>query len=107
MKKKAIIAASRFLERKGYQLLDTSTNDSIIVAINTDNELVFVAVTATKSEKEFTAEEINQAKLELYAIQYLLNHPKCTEMKVRFDAIDLFVIDDRALLRHHINAINK
>ena len=90
LQEKAVQAATRFIERKGFELLETgwtSPEGTTIDLIASDEDsLVFIDVTATEyGEGGFEGGKVSRSDLE----------------------IALMVIDDkRALLRHHINAFS-
>ena len=108
-------AAARFLERRGYKILDTdwscSAGEIDIVALeedSTDSTLCFVEVkTRVGAENGFPHEAITEDKrdrMEKIACQYLLEYDD-PEIPVRFDVISLVVLSEsRAFLRHHTNA---
>ena len=111
LKPKAIKASERFLESRGYEILETSWECSAggadIIARD-DAAVVFVEVNArTGAEAGFPAEagtEAKRAKFERTAIAYMAGYEE-TDVSVRFDIISMVVIgESRAMLRHHINA---
>ena len=111
LKPKAIKASERFLESRGYEILETSwecaAGGADIIARD-DAAVVFVEVNArTGAEAGFSAEagtEAKRAKFERTAIAYMAGYEE-TDVSVRFDIISMVVIgESRAMLRHHINA---
>ena len=109
--KKGERAAAKFLERRGYEILETNWKckfgEADIIA-EKDGVLVFVEVkTRTTVEKGFPEEAITRAKRKKYeviAATYLQDH-FYVGINVRFDVIALLVVaPDRAFLRHHVNA---
>lgn len=112
LKTKATKAASRFLERCGYDVLETGwkcpAGTTDIVAEDGDM-LVFVDVSARDNiDRGFPTESRSQetrARREMVALAYLSEHPDVTERPIRFDDMALLVVGaDRAMIRHHINA---
>ncbi|MGN0302385.1 MAG: YraN family protein [Anaerotardibacter sp.] len=104
-------AAALFLERKGYEILDTNwrcfAGEVDIVAADEDT-LCFIEVkTRTGIQKGFPEEAVDAAKRSKYekiAACYLKDKDPSFE-KVRFDVISILVVSKtRAFLRMHINA---
>ena len=106
-------AAGRFLMRRGYKILerDWRSKTGGVDFIATDEEsLVFVDVkTRTNKDTGFPEEQINKdsrRKREMIAIEYL-TQIDASNTSVRFDTVSLLVVsDERAFLRHHINALS-
>lgn len=108
LQEKAVKAAARFIERKGYELLETgwtSPEGTRIDLIASDEDtLVFIDVTATEYGE---GGKVKRGDLEIAAASWLAGNTPDGEMQVRFDIIDMLVVSaDRALLRHHINAFS-
>ena len=111
LKPKAIKASERFLESRGYEILETSwecTAGGADIIARDDADVVFVEVNAkTNTEAGFPAEagtEAKRAKFERTAIAYMAGYEE-TDVSVRFDIISMVIIgESRAMLRHHINA---
>lgn len=112
LQEKAVKAATRFVERKGYKLLDTGWTSPegtrIDLVANDEDALVFIDVTATEyGEGGFEGGKIKRGDLEIAAASWLAVNSPDGEIQVRFDVIDMLVVStDRALLRHHINAFS-
>ena len=112
LQEKAVKAATRLIERKGYELLDTgwtSPEGTQIDLIASDEDtLVFVDVTATEyGEGGFEGGKVKRSDLEIAAASWLAGNTPDGDIQVRFDIIDTLVAStDRALLRHHINAFS-
>lgn len=110
LQEKAVKAATRLIERKGYELLDTgwtSPEGTQIDLIASDEDtLVFVDVTATEyGEGGFEGGKVKRSDLEIAAASWLAGNTPDGDIQVRFDIIDTLVAStDRALLRHHVNA---
>lgn len=104
-------AAAKFLENKGYRILDKNwtcpTGEADIVA-TFDDILIFVEVKTRTNVSVGLPEDAvgpkKRKKYEAIAAFYLQDHDY-VDMSVRFDVIAILVINnDRALIRHHINA---
>ena len=112
LQEKAVKAAACFIERKGYELLETgwtSPKGTRIDLIASDEDtLVFIDVTATEyGEGGFEGGKVKRGDLEIAAASWLAVNSPDGEMQVRFDIIDMLVVSaDRVLLRHHINAFS-
>lgn len=112
LQEKAVKAATRFIERKGFELLETgwtSPEGTQIDLIASDEDtLVFIDVTATEyGEGGFEGGKVKRSDLEIAAAAWLAGNTPDGEIQVRFDIIDMLVVStDRALLRHHINAFS-
>lgn len=102
MKEKAITAAARYLERKGYEVIDMECGFDLVA--KDDEYLVFVTVQYAFSELPEDI-EFDRSKLEKDACKYLLSCNE-EEIKVRFDNISLAILgNDKALLKHGINLV--
>ena len=112
LQEKAVKAATRFVERKGYELLDTGWTSpegtQIDLVANDEDTLVFIDVTATEyGEGGFEGGKVSRSDLEIAAASWLAGNTPDGEIQVRFDIIDMLVVSaDRALLRRHINAFS-
>ena len=112
LQEKAVKAATRFVERKGFELLETgwtSPEGTQIDLIASDEDtLVFIDVTATEyGEGGFEGGKVKRSDLEIAAAAWLAGNSPDGEIQVRFDIIDMLVVSaDRALLRHRINAFS-
>ena len=107
-------AAALFLEKRGYEILERNWNcyagEVSIIACDEDDTLVFVEVKTRKdAQKGFSAEVKTAEKREKYekiAIAFLKDYD-AVDFTVRFDTISIVVMSpDRALIRHHIAALN-
>ncbi len=104
-------AATCFLERREYEILDRNwkciAGEADIVALQ-DDTLCFIEVKTRKdAQKGFPSEEVDTRKRSRYeriAACYLKDHDYA-DVRVRFDIIAILVLgEDRAFLRHHLNA---
>lgn len=113
LQEKAVKAATRFIERKGFELLEagwTSPEGTQIDLIaNDEDTLVFIDVTATEYGEGggFEGGKVKRSDLEIAAASRLAGNTPDGDIQVRFDIIDMLVVSaDRALLRYHINAFS-
>ena len=104
-------AAVRFLYNRGYEIVERNwscfAGEADIIARDGET-LVFVEVkTRSDCEKGFPGEAVTAEKRDRYekiALAFLTDY-EIADAPVRFDVVSLVVIsDDRALVRHHINA---
>lgn len=104
-------AAACFLERREYEILDHNwkciAGEADIVALQ-DDTLCFIEVKTRKdAQKGFPSEAVDTRKRSRYeriAACYLKDHDYA-DVRVRFDIIAILVLgEDRAFLRHHLNA---
>lgn len=116
LQERAIQAAAKFVAHRGYEVLDTewAPEDGIkldLVALD-DDAVVFFDVYAREGiNKGLPNEETEgtRQRMELAAAKWLAEHiddERLVDTPVRFDIVSMLVIgEDRALLRHHINAL--
>ena len=104
-------AAARFLYRHGYEILERNwtcaAGEADIIARDGD-WVVFVEVkTRTSIDKGFPSEAVDRRKRSKYekiAALFLAQYD-VVDVPVRFDVVSLVVVaENRAMLRHHINA---
>lgn len=104
-------AISRYLQVRGYTILDKLMLDGSQVFVAEDAEcdaLAFVQCMPTRSmDEEFAEPEMSsRSSLEHLALGWLADHEYEDCTPVRFDAVALLVVGEhRALLRHHRNAL--
>lgn len=112
LQEKAVKAAARFIERKGFELLETGWTSpegtKIDLIASDDGILVFIDVTATECvEGGFEGGKLKRNRFEIAAASWLAGNSSDDDIQVRFDIIDMLVVStDKALLRHHINAFS-
>lgn len=105
-------AACALLKRRGYVILERNwtcpAGEADIIAKDEDGVLVFIEVkTRTSLEKGFPSEAVTPRKRSRYEriAGYFLVDYDGDEGRVRFDVVSILVLtDDRALVRHYINA---
>ena len=104
-------AAARFLERRGFEVLERNwtcfAGEVDIIALQED-ALCFIEVkTRSSVQKGFPSEAVDGRKRDRYeriAACYLKENVH-DDLRVRFDVISILALGgDRAFLRHHINA---
>ena len=107
-------AAARYLMRRGYDILARNwtcfAGEADIIAKDED-WLVFVEVKTRRNvDRGFPSEAVDAKKRERYeriALAYAQEHAQ-SEMPVRFDIVSIVAIgDDKAMIRHHINAFTR
>lgn len=108
-------AAALFLEKRGFEIVEAGpekAEEFFPVVAKDDDELVFCGVTVRDSDSDglpTVGEEKDRRKLyESAAAEWLGRHQDAfgdDSLAIRFDEIAILVIgENRALLRHHINA---
>jgi putative endonuclease len=106
-------AAARFLDRRGYEILERNwtcfAGEADIIARDEDT-IVFVEVKTRKDcGHGFPSEAVTAAKREKYekiALAFLSDYEP-TDFPVRFDVVSIVVIGpDKAMIRHQINAFS-
>lgn len=107
---RGILASKRYVEAKGYEVLQVNDEDSYINLVCTDDGvLAFIHVQVTpESFEQFSEDVINQSRFEEGALKFLIDDdtPDMTDMTMRFDVINMKVFSgNNAMLRHHINCI--
>ena len=104
-------AASKFLENKGYKVIDRNWKckmGEIDIVAKDEDTIVFVEVkTRTNVEVGLPEDAVGPKKRKKYetlAALYLQDHDY-VDMSVRFDVIGIMVLKkDRCFIRHHVNA---
>ena len=115
LKNKAIKAASKFLDRRGYEVIEAewkSEGDLSIdvIARDEDGTVVFCDVEARTSIEKGLPEMTgagSRERREIAAAKWLAAHTEddtLVDVSIRFDNIAMVLVgESRALLRHHIN----
>ncbi|MDD7204199.1 MAG: YraN family protein [Coriobacteriaceae bacterium] len=110
IKDKANKAATTFLERKGYDILEEGWahgTDAVDVIARDDEDMVFVDVLVKSAGLDMPEEKPDRGKFERIAAAYLAELGDEENFSVRYDMVSILVLSDsRALLRHHINALS-
>lgn len=104
-------AAVRFLERRGYEILERnwtcSAGEADIIATDEDT-LIFIEVkTRSNLEHGLPEEAVDEAKRRRYEriAAYFLKDYDGADVAVRFDVVSILAVsEERAFLKHHINA---
>lgn len=105
-------AAARYLEFKGYEIVDKDWPCEAgivdIVAYDVDGTLAFVNVrTSHDGFQDPGCEAAKRRLFEAVALAYLGEHD-VVDTQVRYDDICLVPVgDDRAMLKHHVNALGQ
>jgi putative endonuclease len=110
---KAIDAAARYLAKRDFEVIEKSWSceaGTIDIIAKDKNSLILCEVISRLDSGEgFPKEEVSKSKreqLEKIALSYLADHD-FDEVTVRFDVIAVVVVgENRALIRHHINAFS-
>lgn len=104
-------AAARFLELRGYKVLDRDwacPAGEVAIVAEDEGVLVFVEVnTRADASEGFEDEGLTDEKRKRYEMvaAYYLKEGDKPDGSVRFDVISLMVLKaNKAFLRHHINA---
>lgn len=109
-------AAARYLDRRGYEVVErtwtSGEEEAPIDIIAKDGDaIVFVSVKSRKASEEAIFPEVSRSSLsefEGFAVSWFRAHPdEFVDCAFRFDVVALLVISpDRAMIRHHINAMS-
>ena len=112
MHERAVKAAARYAEIKGYEVVDRDWASEALagridLVAKDDGAYVFIEVTVVdRSEGGFAEGHLTREQLEVLAATWFADNAPDAEAPVRFDAIDMIVIGgSKALLRHHINKL--
>ena len=110
---RAVSASARYCELKGYEVVEQNwspegSDESIPLIAYEDDVLVFIDVTAKNGFEGFVPEsETDREAMEVLAARYLAQADVDANVEVRFDIISMMVVrEDRAMLKHHINAFS-
>lgn len=107
---KAMKGIKSYLERRGFDILEerwAHGGDIIDFIASEEDDLVFISCQLRRNSGEgFPEEVLDRSPLERLAAAYLAEHLDSGDCTVRFDLVSVLVLsDDRALLRHHRNAL--
>ena len=108
---RAVMAARRYLELRGYEVQEDEwpcESDLVDIVCRDDEALVFVQVQVYEDElPDDTDIVMRRREFECMAVSYLAEY-ELVDVPIRLDIISILPAgDDRALLRHHINALGK
>ena len=110
---RAVSASARYLELRGYEVLEQNwspegSEESVPLIAYDDDVLVFIDVTVRNGFEGFVPEsETDREAMEVLAARYLAQADVDANIEVRFDIISMMVVrEDRAMLKHHINAFS-
>lgn len=109
---KAMRGIKTFLERKGFEILEegwTHGSDTVDFIAWDEGDLVFINCQVCRNCGEgFPEEKLDRDALERVAIAYLADRQGADDCMVRFDLVSMMIVaDDKALLRHHRNALSE
>ena len=107
---KAMKGIKSYLERRGFEILEerwAHGSDAIDFIASEEDNLVFIGCQLRRNSGEgFPEEALDRGSLERLAAAYLAEHLDSGDCTVRFDVVSMLVLgNDRALLRHHRNAL--
>lgn len=111
---KAVEASARYCELKGYEVVEQNwspedSEESIPLIAYDGDELAFIDVTVRSGFEGFVPEsQTDREAMEILAAKYLAQTDLESNVEIRFDIISLMVVrEDRAMLKHHINAFSE
>lgn len=104
---KAMKGIKSYLERRGFDILEERWAHGGDFIASEEDDLVFISCQLRRNSGEgFPEEVLDRGSLERLAAAYLAEHLDSGDCTVRFDLVSMLVLsDDRALLRHHRNAL--
>ena len=101
---KAHEAVVKFLNHRDYYLVREYNYFDIVCVDANNNAIVFVNVYV---QENLNDPEIDRDQIEHDMVMELLDLPELTDMPVRFDTVTIIAMGDRALIKHHIDALGK
>lgn len=107
LQERAHLATIKFLERRGYEILDDNPDLEGIDLVAQEADTVVFVQTAVRegTDKGFSSLRSSRDTLETSAALWLSKQEK-TDIRCRFDHISLMVLsENKAFLRHHINVL--
>ncbi len=109
---KAMKGIRSYLERRGFEILEerwARGGDTIDFIANEEDDLVFIGCQLHQNSGEgFPEEALDRDSLERLAAAYFAEHLDIADCTVRFDVVSMLIFgNDRALLRHHRNALSE
>ena len=112
LEEKGLVAAKKFVERKGWEIIDDCPElEHFDFVAKDENTVVFVGVNAHLScegEPVYSERVCSRSIFEQESLEWLVAHLDIAfDVKLRCDQIALCVLaEDRAMLRHHIDVLN-
>lgn len=107
---KAMKGIKSYLEHRSFEILEENWahgGDTIDFIACEEDDLVFIGCQLRQNSGEgFPEEVLDRGSLERLAAAYLAEHLDSGDCAVRFDVVSMLILgNDRALLRHHRNAL--
>lgn len=108
-------AAEMFLKRRGYDILDANWecpdgDGKFDIIAEDEGSIAFVQVKGRDGRVEgfgFDEATMERDDFERMSMSYLAENPDICNCAVRFDVVAITVVgEDRAMIRHHINAMS-
>ena len=110
IKGRAQEAAVKFLDSKGYIIVENGWAhgaDAVDLIAKDGDDLVFIDVLVGEGFRGMPEEKPDRGKFERLAVAYLAEADGSCNLAIRYDIVSLLVVNsDRALLRHHVNALS-
>lgn len=111
LKERCLSATIKFLENRGYEILDSSPAQPEVALVAKDGETVVFFELACREgfQKGFSESHSSRACMESAAACWLAESKQEDEcFRCRFDRVSVMVLSPtRAFLRHHINALQQ
>ena len=109
-KKRAMKAIGRYLELKGYEVLEESWchgKDRVDYIIDDYGCIAFVFGHAVENAcKGIPAKPVDRKRFGRLAAAYLTEHPELVDCDVRADEASILILSEsRAVIRHYVNAL--
>lgn len=110
-KNRAMKAIGRYLELKGYEILEEAWahgDDRADYIIEDEGELAFVFGRVHENAGAGIPDEaIDRKAFERLAAAFLAEHPEFADCAVRADSVAVLILSsDRAMIRHCVNALS-
>ena len=104
LERRAMLAAEKYLIRRGYEIEHVDDLGMIIVAWDEDDLVIADVSISGDTDGDFPAGR-DRKSMERYALSWLSTHEVGPDFRVRLDSICMVVIgSDRAMIRHEIGA---
>ena len=110
-KKRAMKAIGRYLELKGCEILEEGWphgDDKVDYIVDDEGTVAFVFGQVSANCGEGIPDwAIDRKEFERLAAAYFAEHPELADCAVRADMASILVLsNDRAIIRHHVNALS-